>query len=198
VKLRQLIFFKIWNPRWLLVERKWIQFCLNSDMIEWEGAWGKRSMESNKYTGQHSWCQNCKLPFSGYRWGSEDWNPGKSKIIRDRKLNERKRLRSSSLSFDASGVTLLVSLECKPRHLDHHLWYGLEAQKAFWIAEAGLQDAKDKLDQAAVSRLQNIKELSSPVSYGGGSYTITTAPDPYDPTKECVTSVVQVLRRRRS
>ena len=45
--------------------------------------------------------------------------------------------------------------------------YGLEAQKAFWIAEAGLQDAKDKLDQASsVETFRNIKELSSPVSYG--------------------------------
>ena len=65
--------------------------------------------------------------------------------------------------------------------------YGLEAQKAFWIAESGLQDAKDKLDQASsVEAFRNIKELSSPVSYGGGSYTITTAPDPYDSTRRVV------------
>jgi len=69
--------------------------------------------------------------------------------------------------------------------------YGLEAQKAFWIAESGLQDAKDKLDQASsVEAFRNIKELSSPVSYGGGSYTITTAPDPYDSTRRVVVTSV--------
>ena len=69
--------------------------------------------------------------------------------------------------------------------------YGLEAQKAFWIAESGLQDAKDKLDQASsVEAFRNIKELSSPESYGGGSYTITTAPDPYDPTRRVVVTSV--------
>ena len=69
--------------------------------------------------------------------------------------------------------------------------YGLEAQKAFWIAESGLQDAKDKLDQASsVEAFRNIKELSSPVSYGGGSYTITTVTDPYDSTRRVVVTSV--------
>jgi hypothetical protein len=53
---------------------------------------------------------------------------------------------------------------------------GLESQKAFWIAESGLQDAQNRLDQASnVDAFLDIDipELSSPVSYGGGTYAIT-------------------------
>lgn len=68
---------------------------------------------------------------------------------------------------------------------------GLEGQKAFWIAESGLQDAKDKLDRASsVEAFRNITGLSSPVSYGGGTYTITTATDPYDSTRRVVVTSV--------
>ena len=68
---------------------------------------------------------------------------------------------------------------------------GLEGQKAFWIAESGLQDAKDKLDQASsVEAFRNLTGLSSPVSYGGGTYAIATAPDPYDSTRRIVVTSV--------
>ena len=67
---------------------------------------------------------------------------------------------------------------------------GLEGQKAFWIAESGLQDAKDKLDQAStVEAFRNITGLSSPVSCGGGTYTITAAADPDFASRVVVTSV---------
>jgi PilX N-terminal len=68
---------------------------------------------------------------------------------------------------------------------------GLESQKAFWIADSGLQNAKNKLDQASsVEAFRNITGLSSPVSYGGGTYTITTATDPYDSTRRVVVTSV--------
>ena len=68
---------------------------------------------------------------------------------------------------------------------------GLEGQKAFWIAESGLQDAKDKLDQAiSVEAFIGSEGLSSPVSYGGGTYTITAATDPYDSTRRVVVTSV--------
>jgi hypothetical protein len=68
---------------------------------------------------------------------------------------------------------------------------GLEGQKAFWIAEAGLQDAKNKLDQASsVEAFRGIPELSSPVSYGGGTHRIITATDPYDSTRRVVVTSV--------
>ena len=61
---------------------------------------------------------------------------------------------------------------------------GLEGQKAFWIAEAGLQDAKDKLHTAAsVDAFRNLTGLSNPVAYYGGTYTITTYPDTFEPTR---------------
>jgi PilX N-terminal len=67
----------------------------------------------------------------------------------------------------------------------------LEGQKAFWIAESGLQDAKNRLDQASsVEAFRNITGLSSPVPYGGGTYTITTAADPYDSTRRVVVTSV--------
>ncbi len=67
----------------------------------------------------------------------------------------------------------------------------LEGQKAFWIAESGLQDAKDKLDRASsVEAFRNTPGLSSPVSYGGGTYTITTAADPYDSIRRVVVTSV--------
>ena len=68
---------------------------------------------------------------------------------------------------------------------------GLEGQKAFWIAESGLQDAKDKLDQAAnvEAFFVNNPELSSPVSCGGGTYTITATADPTYTSRVVVTSV---------
>lgn len=58
----------------------------------------------------------------------------------------------------------------------------LEGQKAFWIAEAGLQDAKDKLNSAPdVDAFWDLMpELSEPVVYAGGSYTITASPDSFD------------------
>jgi hypothetical protein len=60
----------------------------------------------------------------------------------------------------------------------------LEGQKTFWIAEAGLQDAKDKLnDAASVEAFRNLTGLSNPVGYAGGSYTITTSPDSFEPTR---------------
>jgi PilX N-terminal len=60
----------------------------------------------------------------------------------------------------------------------------LEGQMAFWIAEAGLQDAKDKLnDAASVEAFRNLTGLSNPVGYAGGSYTITTFPDSFEPTR---------------
>ena len=67
---------------------------------------------------------------------------------------------------------------------------GLEGQKAFWIAESGLQDAKDQLDQAAsVEAFRNIPGLSSPVSCGGGTYIMTAAADPDFASRVVVTSV---------
>jgi len=68
----------------------------------------------------------------------------------------------------------------------------LEGQKAFWIAESGLQDAKNRLDQAYnVDTFRDVvKELPSPVSYGEGTYTITTETDPYDPTRRVVVKSV--------
>ena len=68
---------------------------------------------------------------------------------------------------------------------------GLEGQKAFWIAESGLQDAKDKLDQvSSVEAFRNTPGLSSPVSCGGGTYTITAAADPLDPDRRVVVTSV--------
>ena len=58
---------------------------------------------------------------------------------------------------------------------------GLEGQKAFWIAEAGLQDAKDKLNNAA--DIEAFKTLIGPsiqVVFGEGTYKITTSIDTFD------------------
>jgi len=58
----------------------------------------------------------------------------------------------------------------------------IEGQKAFWIAEAGLQDAKDRLNNAVgVDAFRNLTGLSNPVSYAAGRYAITTANDAVDP-----------------
>jgi hypothetical protein len=70
---------------------------------------------------------------------------------------------------------------------------GLEGQKAFWIAEAGLQDAKDKLNSSvSVDVFRNLTGLSTPVVYGGGTYTITTEPDLSYPTSRVIVRSVGV------
>jgi hypothetical protein len=57
----------------------------------------------------------------------------------------------------------------------------IEGQKAFWIAESGLQDAKSKLDSSdSVSIFRNITGLSNLVEYAGGSYSISTFTDESD------------------
>jgi hypothetical protein len=58
----------------------------------------------------------------------------------------------------------------------------LEGQKAFWIAEAGLQDAKDKLnDAASVEAFRNLTGLSNPVGYRKlHDYDF---PDSFEPTR---------------
>jgi cytoskeletal protein CcmA (bactofilin family) len=71
---------------------------------------------------------------------------------------------------------------------------GLEGQKAFWIAEAGLQDAKDKLNTAlSVSEFRGLTGLSNPVGYAGGIYSITTATDPVNPTERVLVRSVGKL-----
>jgi cytoskeletal protein CcmA (bactofilin family) len=75
---------------------------------------------------------------------------------------------------------------------------GLEGQKAFWIAEAGLHDAKDKLNTAAsVNIFRN--QFDSPIifEYAGGSYTITTYPDPSDPANRVIVRSEGVLNNSR-
>jgi hypothetical protein len=57
----------------------------------------------------------------------------------------------------------------------------IEGQKAFWIAESGLQDAKNKLDNSdTVDAFRNITGLSDSVEYAGGSYLISTISDTFD------------------
>ena len=68
---------------------------------------------------------------------------------------------------------------------------GLSGQKAFWLAEAGLQDAKEKL--ASSDTVEAFKTLIGPsiqVAFGEGTYKVTTSPDAFDPTNRIkITSV---------
>ncbi len=82
-------------------------------------------------------------------------------------------------------VTLLAAAGMRSANFGSRIaGNNLEGQKAFWIAEAGLQDAKDKLDDAdSVDVFRNLPGLSDPVGYAGGSYTVTTFPDSFEPTR---------------
>ena len=67
---------------------------------------------------------------------------------------------------------------------------GLESQKAFWLAESGLQDARDKLSGVGdVAAFKQIPGLTNPVNYAGGKYTLAVSDDPYGPSRVIVRSV---------
>ena len=71
---------------------------------------------------------------------------------------------------------------------------GLEGQKAFWIAESGLQDAKERLNQASgVSEFLNLTEyLDHAISFGEGSYRVSGAADPTYSNRALVTSIGEI------
>jgi len=61
---------------------------------------------------------------------------------------------------------------------------GLESQKAFWIAESGLQDARDKLSTAgSVEAFKDLDGLDDLVAYAGGNYRLIVSDDTYDPSR---------------
>ena len=67
---------------------------------------------------------------------------------------------------------------------------GLESQKAFWIAESGIEDARAKL--CGVENVESFKAISgltNPVPYAGGKYTLAVFDDPYGPSRVIVRSV---------
>jgi len=76
---------------------------------------------------------------------------------------------------------------------------GLEGQKAFWIAESGLQDAKERLNQASgVSEFLDLTEyLDHAISFGEGFYRISAAADPTYSNRVLVTSVGDIDGRGR-
>ena len=64
---------------------------------------------------------------------------------------------------------------------------GIEGQKAFWIAESGLQDARDKLTGVGtIEAFKAISGLTNPVTYAGGSYRLIISDDTYDPSRRVV------------
>ena len=64
---------------------------------------------------------------------------------------------------------------------------GLESQKAFWIAESGIQDARDKLSGVeSVEKFKQISGLTNPVSYAEGNYALTIYDDPLQPSRRVV------------
>ncbi len=66
---------------------------------------------------------------------------------------------------------------------------GLESQKAFWIAESGIQDARDKLSGVeSVAKFKEISGLTDPVSYAGGKYVLAVSDDPLSPRRVIVRS----------
>ena len=68
---------------------------------------------------------------------------------------------------------------------------GLEGQKAFWIAESGLQDSKEKLNQASgVSEFLSMTDyLDHNIQYGEGSYIVSSVIDPSYSNRVSITSV---------
>lgn len=74
---------------------------------------------------------------------------------------------------------------------------GLDGHKAFWIAESGLQDSKEKLNQAAgVPEFLNMTSyLNSNIAYGGGVYKVTAVVDPSFTNRVLVTSTATIEGR---
>jgi hypothetical protein len=74
---------------------------------------------------------------------------------------------------------------------------GLVGQKAFWIAESGLQDSKERLNQASgVSEFLNMTSyLNHSISFGEGSYKVVAVADPSYSNRVLVTSVGSIEGR---
>lgn len=76
---------------------------------------------------------------------------------------------------------------------------GLDGQKAFWVAEAGLQDSKERLNQVdSISEFLNLTSyLNHPISYGEGSFKVTAIADPSYADRATVTSIGNIEGRGR-